>query len=171
MHKIGLGFLIGLEDWRTEAFYTSLHLQYLEKTYWKTKYSISFPRLRPFNGSYVPNVAVSDRELVQLICAYRICNENAELSLSTRESGSFRDNVIKLGITTVSAGSRIHPGAYAVHDSGLKQLEVSDNRSPEEVAEMIRSQGYEPIWKDWDPVLETGGGERLQRRSSTGSVL
>jgi 2-iminoacetate synthase len=162
MHKIGLGFLMGLEDWRTEAFYTNLHLQYLEKTYWKTRYTISFPRLRPFNGSYVPNVTISDRELVQLICAYRICNENVELSLSTRESGPFRDNVIKLGITTVSAGSRIHPGAYAVQDSGLEQFEVSDNRSPADVAAMIRHQGYEPVWKDWDQVLDNSYGNSFR---------
>jgi 2-iminoacetate synthase len=104
IHKIGLGFLIGLEDWRIEALFTAMHLQYMERKFWKTRYTISFPRLRPNAGNFQPRVNISNRELVQLICAYRIFNENVELSLSTRESGPFRNNIIKLGITSISAG-------------------------------------------------------------------
>lgn len=85
IHKMGLGVLIGLEDWRTDSFFTALHLAYLEKKYWATRYSISFPRLRPFSGGLTPKVVMSDRELVQLICAYRLFNQEVELSLSTRE--------------------------------------------------------------------------------------
>src|SRR5690606_22709652 len=114
MHKIGLGVLIGLEDWRTDSFFTALHLDYLEKTYWQSKYSISFPRLRPAEGLLEPKVEMNDRELVQLICAYRIFNEEVELSLSTRESEKFRNNIIQLGITSISAGSKTNPGGYAV---------------------------------------------------------
>lgn len=150
VHKIGIGVLIGLEDWRTDSFFTALHLDYLERSYWQTKYSISFPRLRPFSGGLDPKVEMSDRELVQLICAYRIYNEEVELSLSTRESENFRNHVIKLGITTVSAGSKTNPGGYAVEPESLEQFEISDERSPELIAEMIRQQGYEPVWKDWD---------------------
>ena len=150
IHKMGLGVLIGLEDWRTDCFYTALHLDYLEKTFWKTKYSISFPRLRPFSGGLEPKVVMSDAELVQLICAYRIFNEEVELSISTREDEVFRNNVINLGITAMSAGSKTNPGGYKVDTQSLEQFEISDERSPAEIAQMIKNQGYEPVWKDWD---------------------
>ena len=150
IHKMGLGVLIGLEDWRTDCFYTALHLDYLEKTFWKTKYSISFPRLRPFSGGLEPKVVMSDAELVQLICAYRIFNEEVELSISTREDEVFRNNVINLGITAMSAGSKTNPGGYKVDPQSLEQFEISDERSPAEIAQMIKNQGYEPVWKDWD---------------------
>jgi 2-iminoacetate synthase len=153
VHKIGLGVLIGLEDWRTDCFFTALHLDYLEKNYWQTKYSLSFPRLRPFSGGLEPKVEMNDRELVQLICAYRLWNETVELSISTRESEHFRNNIIKLGITTISAGSKTNPGGYAVETESLEQFEISDERSPEQIAAVIRSQGYEPVWKDWDNSL------------------
>jgi len=153
IHKMGLGVLIGLEDWRTDCFYTALHLDYLEKTYWQTKYSLSFPRLRPAEGLLQPKVEMSDRELVQLICAYRLLNEEVELSLSTRENPAFRDQVIKLGITSISAGSKTNPGGYAVAPESLEQFEISDERSPAEIAAMLRRQGYEPVWKDWDAAL------------------
>lgn len=151
-HKIGLGVLIGLEDWRTDSFFCALHLDYLEKTYWQTKYSISFPRLRPHTGNLEPKVDMSDRELVQLICAYRIFNEEVELSMSTRESEKFRNNIVKLGITSISAGSKTDPGGYASKEEALEQFEISDERSPAEVAQMIKEQGYEPVWKDWDKI-------------------
>ncbi len=153
IHKMGLGVLIGLEDWRTDSFYTAMHLDYLEKTYWQSKYSISFPRLRPFSGGLEPKVAMSDRELVQLICAYRLFNEEVELSISTRESSTFRDNIIKLGITAMSAGSKTNPGGYAVEPQSLEQFEISDERSADEIAQMISRQGYEAVWKDWDRSL------------------
>lgn len=152
IHKVGIGVLLGLEDWRTDSFFTALHLDYLERNYWQTKYSISFPRLRPFSGGLPPKVDMSDKELVQLICAYRLFDEEVELSLSTRESEKFRNNVIKLGITSISAGSKTNPGGYAVEPQSLEQFEISDERSPEEIAQMIKSQGYEPVWKDWDRV-------------------
>lgn len=153
IHKIGLGILIGLEDWRTDSLFTALHLNYLEKRYWKTRYSISFPRLRPCAGGFSPKTSISDRELVQLICAYRIFNQEAELSLSTRESPVFRDHVIRLGITSMSAGSKTNPGGYTIAPESLEQFEIDDGRSPREIAEMIRRQGYEPVWKDWDRAL------------------
>lgn len=160
IHKIGLGVLIGLEDWRTDCFFTGLHLHYLERTYWQTKYSISFPRLRPIElgGPGISSMKrfdefMTDRELVQLICAYRLFNEEVELSLSTRESEKFRDHVLRLGITSMSAGSKTNPGGYSVDPQSLEQFEISDERSPQEIAEVIRKQGYEPVWKDWDHVL------------------
>ena len=153
IRKIGLGSLIGLEDWRSDAFFVALHLEYLERKYWQTKYSVSFPRLRPAEGIQEPKVVMSDRELVQLICAYRIFNENVELSLSTRESPAFRDNVLKLGITSISAGSKTDPGGYSGKHAALKQFEISDERSPQEVAAMIERLGFQPVWKDWDRVF------------------
>ncbi|MBT2562554.1 2-iminoacetate synthase ThiH [Pedobacter sp. ISL-64] len=153
IHKMGLGVLIGLEDWRTDSFFTALHLSYLEKQYWQSKFSISFPRLRPFSGGLEPKVVMNDKELVQLICAYRLFNSEVELSISTRETVAFRNQVIKLGITAISAGSKTNPGGYQVEPQSLEQFEISDERSAQEIAAMIRKQGYEPIWKDWDMSL------------------
>lgn len=155
IHKIGLGTLIGLEDWRTEAFFTALHLQYLEKTYWRTRYSVSFPRLRPIEQAGQANLKdfdyyMSDRELVQLICAYRLLSSELEISLSTREEERFRDHIIPLGITSMSAGSRTNPGGYAVAPQSLEQFEISDERSPAAIAALIKDKGYDPVWKDWD---------------------
>ncbi len=149
IHKIGLGVLIGLEDWRTDNFFTALHLNYLEKKYWQTKYSISFPRLRPAEGLIEPKVIISDKELVQLICAWRIFNEELELSISTRESEVFRNNIIKLGTTSMSAGSRTNPGGYTIEEESLEQFEINDDRSVEEIINQIKKTGYKPVWKDW----------------------
>lgn len=153
MHKMGLGVLLGLEDWRADSFFTALHLQWLEKKYWRTKFSISFPRLRPATGCQKPNHPMTDRQLVQLICAWRIFDENLELSISTRESASLRNKLIPLGITSMSAGSKTDPGGYAGDMHALEQFEISDERSPVAVAEVISLQGYEAVWKDWDHSL------------------
>ena len=150
IHKIGLGALLGLENWRVDSWFVGLHLNYLENNYWQTKFSISFPRLRPATGIMEPNMVMSDRELVQVICAYRIFNENVELSLSTRESEHFRNHMIKLGITSVSAGSKTDPGGYSQAQEALEQFEIDDDRSPQEIAQMLQEQGYEAVWKDWD---------------------
>ena len=154
IYKTGIGSLLGLEDWRTDAFFTALHLRYLEQTYWKTKYSISFPRLRPHAGEFQPKSQVTEKELVQLITAFRIYDEEVELSMSSRESRKFRDNSLKLGITCMSAGSRTDPGGYASCSNALEQFEVNDNRSHNEVAQMIKEKGYEAVWKDWDTCLQ-----------------
>lgn len=149
MHKIGLGALLGLEDWRTDSFFSAMHLSYLEKKYWQTKFSISFPRMRPFEGEKNSYFTMSDKELLQLICAYRIFNEQVELSISTREKASFRDHVFTLGITSMSAGSRTEPGGYANPEVALEQFEIDDDRSAQEMAQSIQKMGYEAVWKDW----------------------
>jgi 2-iminoacetate synthase len=156
-HKIGLGCLLGLENWRVDSFFTALHLSYLRQRYWKSKFSISFPRLRPNaneSSDFIAQNIISDKELVQLIGAYRLFDENVELSLSTRESPKFRDGVIPLGITSLSAGSKTNPGGYSVDEESLEQFEISDERSPAEMTKVIRSKGYEVVWKDWDGVLQ-----------------
>ena len=155
IHKIGLGVLIGLEDWRVDNFFTALHVGYLEKNFWQTRYSISFPRLRPATGLIEPKVAISDKELVQLICAWRIFNEEIELSISTRENELFRDNIIKLGATTMSAGSKTNPGGYTIEEESLEQFEIDDSRSVTEVKSMIEKKGYKPVWKDWEQFTIT----------------
>jgi len=150
IHKIGLGVLLGLEDWRTDSFFNALHLDYLQKTYWQSKYSVSFPRLRPAEGIIEPNFIMDDKDLLQLICAYRLWNEDLEISISTRENEKFRDHIIPIGVTSMSAGSKTNPGGYVVDEQSLEQFETSDDRSPSEMAKIISDAGYEPIWKDWD---------------------
>ncbi|HCH3500898.1 2-iminoacetate synthase ThiH [Vibrio parahaemolyticus] len=152
--KIGIGALIGLEEWRTDCFFAAAHLDYLERTYWQSRYSISFPRLRPCAGNtpalgLQPKSVMTDKQLVQLICAYRLFNPEVELSLSTRESPQFRDNVLPLGITSMSAASKTQPGGYATEEVELEQFEISDERSAASVEDMIRAKGFDPVWRDW----------------------
>ncbi len=153
-YKIGIGALLGLEDWRTDSFMTALHLDYLQRHFWQSKYAISFPRLRPCEGNDHDEQLMRDKELVQLICAYRLFNEDVELSLSTRESPAFRDRLVQLGITSMSAASKTNPGGYALNDDSLEQFEIDDTRSAEAIATMIKKQGYEPVWKDWDSAYQ-----------------
>ncbi len=110
VHKIGMGVLIGLEDWRTDVTMMARHLAYLRKTYWKTKYSVNFPRMRPSESGFQPNVVMSDRELAQLTFAFRIFDPDVDISYSTRENHQFRNNMATLGVTTMSAGSKTDPG-------------------------------------------------------------
>lgn len=152
IHKIGLGVLLGLEDWRVDSFFNALHIDYLQKTYWKSKFSVSFPRLRPAEGIIEPNFVMSDKDLLQLICAYRIWNEDLEISISTRENEKFRNNIISLGATAMSAASKTNPGGYAVDKQSLQQFETSDERSMEEIKNIIKEAGYAPVMKDWDAV-------------------
>ncbi|WCE32127.1 2-iminoacetate synthase ThiH [Vibrio sp. SCSIO 43137] len=150
--KVGLGALLGLHDWRIDSFATASHLRYLENRYWKTRYSVSFPRLRPCEGMNMEINEISDRELVQLICAYRIFSPSVELSLSTRESSAFRDNVVPLGITNISAESRTQPGGYAKTAKELEQFSVSDQRKTKEVANAMQKNGLQPVFKDWEYI-------------------
>lgn len=163
IHKIGLGVLLGLEDWRTDSFFNALHLDYLQKTYWQTKYAVSFPRLRPAEGVIEPNFIMDDTDLTQLICAYRLWSEDLEISMSTRENEKFRDNIIPIGITSMSAGSKTNPGGYVVDPQSLEQFEISDERSASEIAKVISSRGYEPVWKDWDKSFNQRSSVECQR--------
>ncbi len=152
IHKIGLGVLLGLEDWRVDSFFNALHIDYLQKQYWKSRFSVSFPRLRPAEGIIEPNFIMSDKDLLQLICAYRIWNEDLEISISTRENETFRNHIVSLGATAMSAASKTNPGGYAVDKESLEQFETSDERSMEDIRAMIRNAGYDPVMKDWDAV-------------------
>ncbi|HZP58826.1 MAG TPA: 2-iminoacetate synthase ThiH [Opitutaceae bacterium] len=158
--KIGLGALYGLSDWRADSWFVGLHLRYLEKTYWRTRYSISFPRLRPHQGKDITVTPFGERDLVQAACAFRLLSPEVELSLSTRESAMFRNHAFRLGFTSMSAGSRTNPGGYSSAPDSLEQFEIDDGRSPEEVAAFLRAQGYEPVWKDWDPTYDGCGAAK-----------
>ncbi len=153
--RIGLGCLLGLEAFRTDAAFVALHLDWLERACWRSRYSISFPRLRPHAGERPPKVEVSDRDLLQLVLAFRIFDPEVELVLSTRESPRFRDHVCTLGITTMSAGSRTNPGGYSGGQrASLEQFSIHDERTPAQVAAMLDRRGLQPVFKDWDAAYD-----------------
>ncbi|MCI7783176.1 MAG: 2-iminoacetate synthase ThiH [Parabacteroides sp.] len=156
VHSIGMGVLVGLEkEWRTDITMMAHHLRYLQKHYWKTKYSFNFPRMRPSeNGGFQPNVVMSDRELAQVTFATRIFDHDVDISYSTRESASFRNHMARLGVTTMSAESKTDPGGYYSYPQALEQFHVSDERKTGEVAAALRALGIEPVWKDWDQSFD-----------------
>jgi len=154
VHKIGLGALLGLEDWKADTVMMARHLRYLQKKYWRCRYSVNFPRMRPSESGYQPKVVISDRELAQLTFAFRIFDHDVDISYSTREAPEYRDNMIRLGVTSMSAGSKTDPGGYSSVPESLEQFEVSDERTPMEVVAAIRAHGYDPVWKDWDSVFD-----------------
>ena len=181
--RLGIGALHGLADWRTEALCVAAHALYLLRHCWKAQVTISLPRLRPSAGEFEPLTHMSDRELVQLVCAYRLLLPDVGLVLSTREPARLRDGLIPLGITLISAGSHTEPGGYTgagrdtIHHTergrivelaanasewtplperatnATGQFEIADERSPQEMAALIRQLGCEPVWKDWDAAL------------------
>lgn len=172
--RIGIGALFGLAPWRPEAMALAAHLEYLLKHCWQSQFSVSLPRLRPAAGEFVPPHSLGERELAQLICAFRICFPQVGIVLSTREPAPLRDALVSLGVTLMSSGSHTEPGGYtgqgrdAVHQTvrgrilppdtasaalATGQFEISDERSPAEVATLLRRRGFEPVWKDWDQAL------------------
>jgi len=182
--RVGLGALFGLGDWRMEAIAVAAHADYLLRKCWKAQLTISLPRLRPCAGEFAPLTNMSDRELTQLVCAFRLFLPDVGLVLSTREPARLRDGLIPLGITMISAGSHTEPGGYTgagrekIHrtergrivelasgssewasptgntaTNATGQFDIADHRSPQEVAELVRNLGYEPVWKDWDAAL------------------
>ncbi|GAB4178476.1 MAG: 2-iminoacetate synthase ThiH [Geothermobacteraceae bacterium] len=156
MRKIGIGALLGLGDFRADAFFTGLHGRYLARTCWRSQLTVSFPRLRPADGGFQPLQPVSDRSFVQLICAMRLWLHDAGLVLSTRERAELRDNLLPLGITQMSAGSCTAPGGYSKGEHVGEQFAIDDDRSPAEFAAMLRRRGFDPVWKDWDAGFADG---------------
>ena len=176
--RLGIGALLGLAPWRNEAIALAAHATHLLKNCWMAQLTISVPRLRPAAGEFQPLVHVTDRELVQFVCALRLAFPQVGLVLSTRESSKLRDNLIPLGVTMMSAGSHTEPGGYTgqgketLHvtkggrmlkpelpmiesegEHATVQFEIADNRSPAEVAARLEQMGYEPVWKDWEGAL------------------
>jgi 2-iminoacetate synthase len=151
VQRIGMGALIGLEDWRTEIAMLGYHLRYLEKTYWQTHYSVNFPRMRPSeNGGFQPNVVMNDRELAQVTFAMRIFDHDVDISYSTRETSDMRNHMATLGVTTMSAESHTDPGGYACYPNALEQFHVADSRTTPEVVADLKRMGVQPVWKSWD---------------------
>ncbi len=160
VRRLGMGVLLGLSDWRADVLALVSHARRLEKACWRSEITVSVPRLRPAAGGYAPPVPVSDAELVQIVAALRLALPDAGIVLSTRESPAFRDNLARLGVTHMSAGSRTEPGGYAVEpgeDHAEPQFDISDDRAPAEVASRLAALGYEPVWKDWEPAFGTAG--------------
>ncbi|MFA6170369.1 MAG: 2-iminoacetate synthase ThiH [Candidatus Margulisiibacteriota bacterium] len=153
MRKIGLGFLLGLYDWREEALKLAAHVSSLLKDYWQTQLQISFPRINPAETNYKVEYPVSDDDFLRLVCALRLLFPEIGFTLSTREKAAFRDRIFQFGLTQMSAGSKTAPGGYALDDQSGKQFDISDERTPQEVALALRTAGYEPVWKDWERIL------------------
>lgn len=151
MRCVNLGALLGLYKFEPEAFFTGLHLFYLRHKYDYCDFAVSLPRLCPHAGSFEPYRAISDRKIVQNILALRIFLPRIGITISTRERPAFRDNLIGLGITKMSAGSSTEVGGYAGHTTG-DQFDISDKRSVEEVLAAIRRRGWLPVFKDWQTL-------------------
>ena len=157
IRKIGIAPLVGLtQDWRTDVIMCAKHLAYLQKRYWRSSFSVSIPRLNSCEGGIKPKAVVSDKSMVQLICAWRLVFPDVEITLSTRESSGLRDHLLKLGITSVSAASSTQPGGYAKKQSKkeLSQFEISDKRSVQDVVSVIKQNHLEVVWKNADPFYQ-----------------
>lgn len=179
--KIGIGALFGLSEWKNEAVALASHLAYLQRICWKATYTVSFPRIRPAAGGFNPAHSLTDKDFLQLIFAFRITFPEVGIILSTRESKPLRNNLSKLGITSMSAGSHTEPGGYTgegtddIHytvrgrrvdlnndkkpnsacsaQSATEQFEINDDRSPKEICNMLIKNGLDPVWKDWDQSI------------------
>jgi 2-iminoacetate synthase len=157
LREVGIGFLLGLSDWRRETLSLAQHAQELLKKYWRTQFSISFPRIKPIEADFIPPHPVSDRELLQLIVALRLVFPQVDLTLSTREAPALRDQLIGVGITRMSAGSSTLPGGYVEQNKDQGgQFAVADQRSVAEVAQTIAGVGFDPVFKDWESVYYWG---------------
>jgi 2-iminoacetate synthase len=175
--RIGIGALLGLAPWRDEAVALAAHVDYLLKRCWQAQITVSLPRLRPAAGEFQPRFSLTDRQLAQLICALRITFPQVGIVLSTRETAALRDALVPLGVTMMSAGSHTEPGGYTrqgtddlhltvrgrivapefhggVDEIATGQFEISDDRSVLEIAGTLRHRGFDPIWKDWEPLAE-----------------
>ena len=144
-------FLLGLADWRLETLAMCEHAAHLIKNYWRAQVSFSFPRMRPaLNVAEDYKHLVGDKELVQLMLALRLCFADAGIVLSTRESAAFRDNLVRLCVTRMSAGSKTSPGGYSGEEDSTEQFTIDDDRNAAVIDKMIKSAGKETVWKDWD---------------------
>lgn len=146
--KVGIGALLGLYEWKADTVALAMHLQYMRKHYWQTRMSLSFPRLRPAAGGFEPISPVNDLQMLQCVCAWRLFDHELEISISTREKPHFRDAIVPVAITAISAGSSTQPGGYAVDRHDLPQFIISDDRSVTEVTEALRLHGLEPIFRE-----------------------
>lgn len=153
---ISMGALLGLTDWREDILKLFTHVRYLEKKYPGVEYTLSFPRLRPVANDNRSYFEVSDRNMVKIICTARLIFPRAGINLSTRENAEFRDRIIELGITKMSAGSLTSVGGYADmkrEDPQDGQFQVHDSRSLAEIKSMLIRRGYDPVVTDWRNIV------------------
>lgn len=155
IRAINIGALLGLHEWRKEAYISGMHAAYLQHKYLETEISVSFPRMRPHAGEFQPKVDVTDRNLVQAMVALRLFLPRAGITISTRENPDLRDHLIPLGVTKMSAASSTTVGGYASQTNDLpaqSQFEISDERSVAEIKTLLRAKGYQPVVKDWQMI-------------------
>jgi 2-iminoacetate synthase len=149
MRAVNVGALLGLDDWRRDAFFTGLHARYLQDRYPQAEISVSLPRMRPHVGGFQSACTVEDRHIVQIMTALRLFMPRAGITISTRESARFRDRLLPLGVTRMSAGSCTAVGGRSDKENNTGQFEISDERSVAEMVAMLRRAGWQPVFKDW----------------------
>ena len=152
MRNVSIGTLLGLGNWRREVFYLGLHAKYLQDKFPDVEIGISVPRIRPQISDFKPICQVSDKNITQIILALRIFLPRLGITLSTRENSVFRDNLIPLGITRMSAGSTTNVGGHTLcikQEQESSQFEIQDLRSVDEIKGMLKNKGYQPVLKDW----------------------
>lgn len=152
MRMVNVGALLGLDDWRQDSFFTGLHAAWLQERYPEVEISISLPRMRPHAGSYAPAFEVTDADFVQILLALRLFLPRCGISVSTREQAEFRNHLMPLGVTRMSAGVTTAVGGHSEKDSGTGQFDISDERSVEEMAAAIIQRGYQPVYQDWRAI-------------------
>lgn len=152
MRGVGFGALLGLSDFRKDAFATGLHAWLLQRKYPQAEIAFSCPRLRPIiNNDKINPKDVHERQLLQVITAYRLFMPFASITISTRESARFRDNIVTIAATKISAGVSTGVGSHVeeVEDKGDEQFEIDDGRSVDEIYQMLLSQGMQPVMNDY----------------------
>lgn len=149
MRFLNIGALLGLDDWRKEVLFTGLHAQYLQHKFPDAEVGFSIPRIRPHEGDFQPNVVVEDKDVVQILLAMRLFLPRLGINVSTRESAEFREHVLPLGVTKMSAGSTTAVGGHTSESKDTEQFEISDERNVEEMKEMLLAKGYQPVTKNW----------------------
>lgn len=163
VRRLGAGVLLGLYKWRVDAFWLALHARWLQTRCWNSTIALSFPRLKHTPSAFNPPFPVSDINMVQMILALRLFLPESPFYLSTREAPSFRDKLLPLGITAMSAGSSTRPGGYAAPTSPtLEQFQIEDVRTVSEIKAFIEKSGYDPVWKDYDQAFTEAVPKQLQ---------
>lgn len=150
MRGVSFGALLGLDDFRKDAYATGLHAYFIQQKYPHAEIGFSTPRLRPFinNADNNPN-DVHEKQLLQVMLAYRLFMPFAGITISTRERAGFRDHVIGMVATKISAGVSVGVGGHEQEDKGDEQFEISDPRSVPEVHQMILDRGLQPVYSDY----------------------
>ena len=151
MRGVGFAALLGLDDFRKDALATGMHAYLLQKKYPHAEIAFSCPRLRPIiNNDKINPKDVHEPQLLQIICAYRIFMPFASITISTRECERFRDNIIQIAATKISAGVNVGIGGHSQEEEkGDEQFEISDGRSVDEIYHMIVVNGMQPVMTDY----------------------